>query len=312
MQQIVIGTAAAQNISTAKAVLTVYAPPCGSALYRLEIKFTGLDAGHQLQFTEGTSKSEVFERAATATTILREFTLTRGEGSVAVTVIDLAGLSTACAWSYKLCRLNEIDVIQPSQIIANGSTNAILFRMSGTSGTPTVELSKNGAAFAAAAGVVSSVSSGLAGPWWKLTPTAADTNTNGPLVVAATREVVGQTAYVETQYATHFIFGDATDAIATAVDAVLQDDFDAINEGIGAGAGGIEWPITINDDNGDPLSGVDVWLTTDEGGEEIARGSLVTDDDGVARFLVDVDVTYYVWAKIAGKQAIQGETFTAT
>ena len=48
--------------------------------------------------------------------------------------------------------------------------------------TPTVTLSKNGGAFAAAAGTVAEIANG----WYKLTPTSADTNTTGSLVLHAT------------------------------------------------------------------------------------------------------------------------------
>jgi len=46
-----------------------------------------------------------------------------------------------------------------------------------TAVTPAVEISKNGAAFAAPAGVVAEVGHG----WYKLTPTATDTDTPGSL-----------------------------------------------------------------------------------------------------------------------------------
>lgn len=47
---------------------------------------------------------------------------------------------------------------------------------------PVVTLSKSGAAFAAPAGVVAEIGNG----WYKLTPTTADTNTLGALVLHAT------------------------------------------------------------------------------------------------------------------------------
>lgn len=48
--------------------------------------------------------------------------------------------------------------------------------------SPTVTISKNGAAFAAPAGAVAEVGAG----WYKVVPNAADFNTLGPLVVHAT------------------------------------------------------------------------------------------------------------------------------
>src|ERR1043166_7687119 len=47
--------------------------------------------------------------------------------------------------------------------------------------SPTVEISKNGAAFAAPAGTISETGHG----WYKLTPASADTNTLGSLVIHA-------------------------------------------------------------------------------------------------------------------------------
>ena len=74
--------------------------------------------------------------------------------------------------------------------IANGSTPvAVLLMVSTSDGTtavtgitPTVEVSKNGGAFAAATNSVSEISDG----WYKVTLTATETNTNGPLIVRAT------------------------------------------------------------------------------------------------------------------------------
>ena len=47
--------------------------------------------------------------------------------------------------------------------------------------TPSVEISKNGSAFAAPAGTIAEIGAG----WYKLTPTSADTNTAGSLIVHA-------------------------------------------------------------------------------------------------------------------------------
>ena len=74
--------------------------------------------------------------------------------------------------------------------IANGSTPVAVLLMVATSDgttavtgiTPAVEVSKNGGAFAAATNSVSEISDG----WYKVTLTATETNTNGPLIVRAT------------------------------------------------------------------------------------------------------------------------------
>ena len=51
-----------------------------------------------------------------------------------------------------------------------------------TGATPTVTISKNGAAFAAVSGTVAEVGNG----WYKLTPAATDVDTLGPLLIHAT------------------------------------------------------------------------------------------------------------------------------
>ena len=73
--------------------------------------------------------------------------------------------------------------------IANGTTPVMVFLMVSDDGTtavtgitPAVEVSKNGGAFAAATNSVSDISDG----WYKVTLTATETNTNGPLIVRAT------------------------------------------------------------------------------------------------------------------------------
>src|SRR5258707_9653466 len=76
------------------------------------------------------------------------------------------------------------------QIIPNGDTRPIPFFLVQSSdhispltgATPTVTVSKNGAAFAAPAGAVSEIANG----WYKLTPSGADTTTNGMLLLHAT------------------------------------------------------------------------------------------------------------------------------
>ncbi len=73
------------------------------------------------------------------------------------------------------------------------------------------------------------------------------------------------------------------------------------------GAGAISWPITITE-GGLPVDGVDVWVTTDEDGENVvARGT--TNDSGIVTFLLDAG-TYYCWSQLAGHSSLNGEAFT--
>jgi hypothetical protein len=202
-----------------------------------------------------------------------------------------------------------IQLQQPAQLVPYQSTGIILFRLSGLAASlPTVTLSKNGnTLFLAAAGTVSAIgSTGL----YKLTPTAVDTGTLGPLVLRAT----GTVGLVpETHDSYHYVFADATSAVATAVDAALQDDFDGLNVEAGfnrAGAGAYPWTAHIVDDENAPIPDAEVWLTNDADGENVVAGYITTDDNGDAEFLVDADTTYYLWAKAAGKMHLSGESFT--
>jgi hypothetical protein len=79
--------------------------------------------------------------------------------------------------------------------------------------------------------------------------------------------------------------------------------------GGGGGAGSISWDITILV-GGNPVDGVDVWITTDLAGSNvIARGD--TNDSGVATFLLDVG-TYYAWKQLAGYTFTNPESFTVS
>lgn len=83
----------------------------------------------------------------------------------------------------------------------------------------------------------------------------------------------------------------------------LDDQLDAIlaaSAGGGTvGPGSIEWELTINDTDGDPIGGVEVWITTDEEGDDTIAGTLTTDNFGKVRFMLDAG-TYYVWQQRSG------------
>jgi len=54
-----------------------------------------------------------------------------------------------------------------------------------------------------------------------------------------------------------------------------------------------------------------VWISTDSGGGNVVAGTLQTDDNGQATFMLDEGNTYYLWMQKAGYNSIQGEEFTA-
>ena len=65
------------------------------------------------------------------------------------------------------------------------------------------------------------------------------------------------------------------------------------------GAGGVETTIAIDDPDGTPLQGVEVWITTDVSGSNTVAGSAYTDNFGQATFYLDAG-TYYVWKQKPG------------
>lgn len=127
-----------------------------------------------------------------------------------------------------------------------------------------VEISKNGAAFAAGVGTVAEIGSG----WYAYTLTAAETDTVGPLSV----RVNGA--------------GCQQQNLWYAVESLIS--------------GAIEFTYTVTDTNTAlPLAGVQCWFSTDSAGAIVVwQGE--TDNFGVARdttgALPILSVgTYYIW-----------------
>jgi len=139
--------------------------------------------------------------------------------------------------------------------------------------TPTVTISKNGAAFGSPVGAVTEIGNG----WYKLAGNATDRNTLGDFLVHS--EAAG---------------ADPSD---DRYCIVPWDPYDADSWGAGSGAVPLTYSLTSSLD-GVPIPGVDVWATTDEAGTNVvARG--VTDAFGQVVFYLDAG-TYYFWRKLAG------------
>jgi hypothetical protein len=67
-----------------------------------------------------------------------------------------------------------------------------------------------------------------------------------------------------------------------------------------AGSGSIAYTETINrPDTTTPLGGAEVWVSTDEDGENVVAGTLTTDDFGQVTFMLDAG-TYYFWVDHPG------------
>jgi len=112
------------------------------------------------------------------------------------------------------------------------------------------------------------------------------------LDAAGVRAAVGlSTANLDTQLST----------INSNVDAILVDTSTTIPALINAdsGAGAISWTYTLTDsDDGTPIDGAEVWVTTDAAGEDVvASGS--TNSFGVVTFMLDAGA-YYFWRKCSG------------
>lgn len=62
---------------------------------------------------------------------------------------------------------------------------------------------------------------------------------------------------------------------------------------------------------GNPVADANVWVTSDAQGTITVAGTLQTNSQGKATFLLDSGVTYYLWAQKDGVNAIQGDAFVA-
>ena len=84
-------------------------------------------------------------------------------------------------------------------------------------------------------------------------------------------------------------------ASALATDAVTE-----ISTAISstAGSGALTTTVTVNDENAQPLDGVEVWVTSDSAGTTVVAGTLTTNAAGVVTFMLDAG-TYYLWRQLS-------------
>lgn len=106
--------------------------------------------------------------------------------------------------------------------------------------------------------------------------------------------------------------GSAMDVLAD----ILEDTgttIPAAIAGIGglAGSGAISFPITVQDEDSNPIDGVEVWVTTDSAGTNVVAGTLSTDALGLATFMLDAG-TYYVWRQKSGYNFTNPVTITVS
>ena len=60
------------------------------------------------------------------------------------------------------------------------------------------------------------------------------------------------------------------------------------------GSGAVSHQVTICDVDDQPISGAEVWVSTDIAGQTVVAGTLTTDKSGNATFMLDQG-TFYLW-----------------
>ena len=103
--------------------------------------------------------------------------------------------------------------------------------------------------------------------------------------------------------------------VAAAVRTNLATELARIDQPISQsssnGSGADQVTITINDQSGDPIADADVWITSDAAGTNVVAGTLQTNSDGEALFLLDDGASYYLWAQKDGQNSRNGVAFVA-
>ena len=128
----------------------------------------------------------------------------------------------------------------------------------------------------------------------------------------------GSPVYASEEYNT----GGLGDSIADAIWDELQSGhtvvgsfgeyLDAKISSVGTiGTGTLICTWTQKDDEGNPMDNVQVWITTDEAGSNVIAGSLITDANGEATFMLDAG-SYYVWREKGGFNFTNPQTWTVS
>ena len=105
----------------------------------------------------------------------------------------------------------------------------------------------------------------------------------------------------------------AANAVQTQTDKMqfnVSNYIYAVGSDITVGPGANAVTISVNA-SGLPLPDCAVWISSDALGAQTVAGTLVTNDQGDATFMLDEGLTYYLWARKSGYEPINGEAFTA-
>lgn len=100
------------------------------------------------------------------------------------------------------------------------------------------------------------------------------------------------------------------DSYTSATDSLkaISDSVDLV--GGSAGSGSDQVTLTISDGT-NAIPDCSIWISSDADGDVVVAGTLVTDDNGQATFLLDAGTTYYLWARKSGVVDVQGQSFVA-
>ena len=75
------------------------------------------------------------------------------------------------------------------------------------------------------------------------------------------------------------------------------------------GAGSVTCNVYTRTGAGNPIDGVDVWITSDAAGTNVTAGTLTSDDAGLTTFYLDAG-THYLWRQLAGYMFTNPQTMT--
>lgn len=85
---------------------------------------------------------------------------------------------------------------------------------------------------------------------------------------------------------------------------------DIVNNFFGTGPGSEPWTVIVKDQGGNIIPEAKVWITYTPTPTDLASGFLLTDDAAKVTFLVDLDVTYYLWAEKNGQNPVRAQAVT--
>lgn len=105
--------------------------------------------------------------------------------------------------------------------------------------------------------------------------------------------------------------GDAYARLGAPAGASVSADIAAIAAASAAGSGAISFPVTVNDEDSNPIDGVEVWISTDSAGASVVAGTLSTDALGLATFMLDAG-TYYLWRQRSGYNFVNPVTIVVS